>query len=100
VETARAKGIRYNLAVICRAMGAYYRAAGKPGEAEALLGESRDLFHAMDCPWELGRTHREMALLRRDQGRADEATVLLKEALGFFEAMGAVPDIERTRALL
>jgi tetratricopeptide (TPR) repeat protein len=100
LETARSKGLRYNLAVICRAMGAYYRAIGKPEEAEALLGESRDLFQAMDCPWELGRTHREIALLRRDQGRADEAAVLLKDALSLFEAVGAIPDIDRTRELM
>jgi tetratricopeptide (TPR) repeat protein len=100
LETARAKGIRYNLAVICRAMGVYARTAGTPEKAEALLEESRDLFRAMDCPWELGRTYRELALLRRDQGRADEAAVLLKDALSLFEAVGAVPDIERTHSLI
>jgi tetratricopeptide (TPR) repeat protein len=100
LQTARTKGMRYHLAVICRAMGAYYRASGRLGDAEALLGESQDLFRAMDCPWELGRSHRELALLRRDQGRTDEATVLLKDALALFEALGAAPDVDRTRELM
>jgi hypothetical protein len=81
-------------------MGAYHRASGRLEEAQALLGESRDLFRGMDCPWELGRTQRELALLRRDQGRADEAAVLLKDARSLFETVGAVPDIERTHSLI
>ncbi|MGH2348952.1 MAG: tetratricopeptide repeat protein, partial [bacterium] len=100
VETTRAKGLRYHLAIGCRAMGAYHRAAGRLDQADALLAESQDLFRALDTPWELGRTLRELALLRRDQGRTEEATVLLNEALSLFQAMGAVPDIERTRSLI
>ena len=100
LRMARASGARYHVAGICQAMGAHLRATGRHDEAEALLLEAQDLFRDMDCPWQLGRTQRELALLRRAQGREREASDLLREALGRFEALGAAPDIERTRALL
>jgi hypothetical protein len=90
----------WHVAVTSRALGMCHRASGRLDDADALLRESRDLFLTVDCPWQQSKTLREIALLRRDQGRNDEAAALLREALTLFQAMGAVPDIERTRALL
>ncbi len=100
LERARASGGRYLVALNCRSLGLHAREHGRLDEADALLSEASDLFRSLDCPWDLGKALREVAQLRRAQGRADDAARLLQEALTHFEALRALPDIERTRALL
>jgi tetratricopeptide (TPR) repeat protein len=100
LDLARASGARLDLALACRAVGAARRARGQAEEAETLITEAEALLRTLDCRFELGRTLRELALLRRAQGRADDATRLLQEALTHFEALRALPDVERTRALM
>jgi hypothetical protein len=100
LERARRGGAKYHIAHNCRALGIHRREHGWLDEAEPFLAEAEELFRALDCRWELGKTLRELALLRRAQGRADESTPLLQEALTRFEALRALPDIERIRALM
>jgi len=100
LSRSRQSGNRSWIAENCRSLGVHRRQHGRLDEAETLLRESEDLFRALDCPWELGKTLRELALLRRAQGRPDEADRLLREALAHFESLRAVPDIDRTRALM
>jgi len=97
---ARSSGSQYYVAMHCLPLGIHRLAHGRLGEAEALLGEAQTLFRTCDCRWDLGRTLRELALLRRTQERPGEADALLHEALGHFEALRALPDVERTRALM
>src|SRR3989304_1612992 len=77
----RAAGAPLELALACRAVGASRRARAQPEEAEALLTEAEALLRTLDCRFELGRTLRELALLRRAQGRANDAARLLPAAL-------------------
>jgi tetratricopeptide (TPR) repeat protein len=100
LDRARRSGGRYYIALNCRSLGIHRREHGRLDEAEVLLKEAEDLFRALDCRWQLGKTLRELALLRRAQGRADDAARLLQEALTHFEALRALPDVERTRALM
>lgn len=97
---ARSSGGRRHVALNCRALGIYRREHGRLGEADPYLQEAVDLFRALDCRYELGKTLRELALLRRAQGRGDDAARLLQEALTLFAALGALPDAESTRALM
>jgi len=97
---SRQSGMRYHIGLNSRSLGVHRREHGRLDEAETLLREAEDLFRALESRWELGKTLRELALLRRAQGRADEAGPLLQEALTHFEALRALPDIERTRALM
>src|SRR3972149_2112886 len=99
LERARGSGGRKFVALNCRALGIHGREHDRLDEAEVLLKEAEEIFRALDCRWELGKTLRELALLRRAQGRNEDATRLLLEALTHFEALRALPDIERTRAL-
>jgi len=100
LERARLSGGRRYVALGSRSLGIHRREHGRLDEAEALLAEAVTLFRTIDCRWELGKTLRELALLRRAQGRPGEVDSLLHEALGHFEALRALPDIERTRALM
>ena len=100
LDRARRSEGRYHIALNCRSLGIHRREHGRLDEAGVLLKEAEDLFRALDCRWQLGKTLRELALLRRAQGRSDDAARLIQEALTHFEALGAVPDIERTRALM
>ncbi len=100
LEHARRSGGRHYVALNSRALGIHRREHSRLDEAEALLTEAVGLFRALDCRWELGKTLRELALLRRAQGRAEDATRLLQEALTAFEALRALPDVDRTRALM
>jgi len=100
LERARRGSAKHYVAQNCRALGIHRREHGRLDEADALLGEAEALFRALDCRWELGKTLRELALLRRAQERSDDAARLIQEALTHFEALGAVPDVERTRALM
>ena len=100
LESARRSGGRHYVALTCRALGIHRREHGRYDQAAALLTEAVDLFRALDCPWDLGKALRDLAILRRAHGRADEAIPLLQEALTNFENLRALPDIERTRALM
>ena len=100
LESARRSGGRDCDALTCRALGIHRREHGRYDQAAALLTEAVDLFRALDCPWDLGKALRDLAILRRAHGRADEAIPLLQEALTNFENLRALPDIERTRALM
>jgi len=100
LERARRSGGRRFIADNCRSLGVHRREHGRLDEADALLKEAEELFRALDCRWDLGRTLRELALVRRTQGRGGEATPLLQEALTYFEALRALSDVERTRALM
>ncbi len=100
LERARRSGGRRHVALSSRSLGIHRREHGDLDGAEALLAEAVTLFRTIDCRWELGKTLRELALLRRAQGRPGEADALLHEALGHFEALRALPDVERTRALM
>jgi len=100
LDRARRSGGRHYIALTCRALGIHRREHGRPDEADAFLTEAAELFRAMDCRWQLAKTLLELALLRRAQYRSDEAARILQEALAGFEALRAVPDVERTRALM
>lgn len=97
---ARRSGGPHYVALTCLALGIHRREHHDLDGAEALLKESVELFRTMDCPYDLARTLRELALLHRAQGRASDAVPLLQEALTHFESIGARPDVERTRALM
>jgi len=88
------------IAQCCRALAAHRRARRQLIEADALGTEAVTIFRALDCPWDLGRSLREIALLRRAQGRTEDAAAALQEALMLFERNGARPDAQHTRALL
>jgi tetratricopeptide (TPR) repeat protein len=100
LERARRSGGRGYVGRCCRSLGAHRREHGLLVEAEALLAEAAEIFRAMDCRWELAKTLRELVLLRRAQDRPGDARALLQEALTHFEALRALPDVERTRALM
>jgi tetratricopeptide (TPR) repeat protein len=97
---SRQSGMRYQIGQNSRSLGVHRREHGRLDEADALLREAEDQFRILESRWELGKTLRELALLRRAQGRADEAGALVQEAVTHFEALRALPDIERTRALM
>jgi len=97
---SRQSGGQSLVAENCRSLGVHHREHARLDEAEALFSEAAELFRALECRWELGKTLRELALLRRAQGRADDAARLLQEALTHFETLRALPDAERTRALM
>lgn len=100
LQRARRSGGRHYIALACRSLGVHRREHSRLDEADALLSEAAQLFRTMDCRWELAKTLREMALLRRAQDRGAEMSKLLQEALTHFETLRALPDIERTRALM
>ena len=100
LQLARRAGARFRLGLVSGALGVYHREHGRFDDAEKSILEARELFQVLDCPWYLGRTLRELALLRRAQGRGDEASALLRDALTHFEFLGATREIERTHALM
>jgi len=100
LERARRSHGRHYVALNCYTLGIHRREHGQLDEANALLTEAVDVFRAIDCRWQLARALRELGLLRRAQRNSDYATKLLQEAMAHFEALGALPDLQRTRALM
>jgi len=99
-ELARRDGHKLYQAIAHRACGVAHRLAGDYVEGEARLQQALQLFEGLETRWQIGRTLRELGELAQAQGDVTAARDYFSRALAAFEAMQAVPDAERTRAIL
>jgi hypothetical protein len=99
-ELAMRDGHQLYLAIAQRALGAAFWLSGEMELAEARLERALELFRQLDTSWQLGRTHHLAGEVHLANSYRDEARRHFELALEAFEAMKAVPDLERTRAVL
>jgi hypothetical protein len=96
---AERDGHKLYRAIAYRAWGVAHRLTGESREAETRLNCALDIFRDTGAQWQIARTLSELGELARDQHSAT-AHDLFAQALAIFEAMRAMPDVERTRAII
>jgi|SRR5687768_5578998 hypothetical protein len=89
------------LAIARRALGVAYRLEGKHIEARTRLKQALDLFTKLGARWQMGRTLFELGEWNLAQPeKRIQAREYFSLALNLFEEIQAVPNAERTRAVL
>ncbi len=88
------------LAVSHRAFGVAHRLSDEFEQAEIRLQKALGIFERIGALWQSGRTIFELGELAAQRGKNDLASELFNNAMKKFEDLGALPDIERTRAVL
>ncbi|HJR78999.1 MAG TPA: hypothetical protein VJ821_02930 [Anaerolineales bacterium] len=90
---------RLYLAIAYRALGVAHRLAGEQAEAEDRLKQALNLFTKLGARWQIGRTLFELGELNLNRSNT-KAREYYSQALDSFEEMRAMPNAERTRAVL
>ncbi len=89
------------LAIAQRALGVAYRLGGRHTEARTRLKQALDLFTKLGARWQMGRTLFELGEWNLTQPEKKvQAREYFSLALSLFEEIQAVPNAERTRAVL
>ena len=92
---------RLYLAIAHRALGVGHRLAGEQTAAETRLRQALELFTKLGARWQIGRTLFELGELKRNRSQDEtKAREYFAQALGSFEEIQAMPNAERTRAVL
>ena len=90
---------RLYLAIAQRALGVAHWLAGEHIEAENRLKQALGLFTKVGARWQIGRTLFELGELNLNRSNT-KAREYYSQALGSFEEIRAMPNAERTRAVL
>ena len=90
---------RLYLAIAQRALGAAHLVSGERAAAENYFKDALGLFMKLGARWQIGRTLYELGELYLAQSR-EKAREYYSQALGMFEEIQAVPNVDRTRAVL
>jgi tetratricopeptide (TPR) repeat protein len=88
------------LAIAHRSWGIMCRLNGEYGEAKIRLQQALEMFEELDFRWQTGRTLVEMAELAQTQSDEASAREYFSRALAAYESIKAMPDAERTSAIL
>ena len=99
-ELARRDGHTLYLGIAERAHGVAHRLTGDYDSAYTHFQRAVELFTELGTRWQLARTLSELGELAMARGNVDAARENYARALEHFETLGALPDVERTRALL
>jgi ATP/maltotriose-dependent transcriptional regulator MalT len=98
-EIAVRYGAPFLDAISRRATGVALLAEGNAKDALPVLRDSWHIWQELDAPYEAARVRVLIALACRHIGDVDAANMELAAAQQVFEQLGAVPDIERIKAL-
>jgi len=99
-ELARRDSHTLYLAIAERAHGVAYRLMGDYDSAYTHFQRAFELFNELGTRWQLARTLSELGELEMARGNLDTAREHYARALEHFAALDALPDVERTRALM
>src|SRR5688500_18462584 len=101
VEWADRANHTRSLAIAQRALGVAYRVGDRHIEARTRLKQALDLFTKLGARWQMGRTLFELGEWNLAQPeKRIQAREYFSLALNLFEEIQAVPNAERTRAVL
>jgi class 3 adenylate cyclase/tetratricopeptide (TPR) repeat protein len=89
----------YGAGLAQRALGRIAQAGGEYGEAASRLAEALETFAALQVPFEVGRTHLDLAALALARADKETAGREAQAALRIFEQLRVSPYVERTERL-
>ena len=85
-------------ALVAQSQGAVHIAEGDAQAALAALRSAREIWHALEAPYEIARTRVLVGEACRALGDEDAAALELEAACVIFERLGAKPDLARLGA--
>lgn len=99
-ELALRDGHRLYLGIAQRAWAVLHWLSGEYEPAQARLDRALELFNQLDARWQAGRTHRVAGEVYLETANREAALRQFGLAVEAFETIRAIPDLERTQAVL